>query len=261
MRGTSSRMILVGICAWISMCLLIAGWLPEINDSVSSIWLLSGLMGLVSAVGLAEAIKSDTRQQEMLLSEYMQAAMTDGLTGLANRQALDRSLTAALKNFDPSRNRLSLVMIDIDHFKSFNDQHGHQAGDAVLRFMSGRMSEFFHGKGYPARYGGEEFAVMIPGAGIRDADRLAEAFRQVMKEGTCEFRDQSFRITISAGVTEARAEDTPDSLLRRADLALYAAKKMGRDCIWVADDNVPQIGAQPLDRIAAMTPARVLEVT
>lgn len=261
MRGTSSRMILVGICAWISMCLLIAGWLPEINDSVSNIWLISGLMGLVSAVGLAEAIKSDIRQQEMLLSEYMQAAMTDGLTGLANRQALDRALSAALKSYNQGRGQLCLVMIDIDHFKSFNDQHGHQAGDAVLRFMSGKMTDFFNGKGMPARYGGEEFAVMLPNYGIRDADRLADEFRQRMRSGICEFRDQSFQVTISAGVTEARPGDTPDTLLRRADLALYAAKKMGRDCIWVADDNVPHIGMPSLDRIISQTPAKVLEVT
>ena len=305
MRGISSRMILVGICAWISVCLLITGWIPEINDEYSSIWLLSGLAGLVSAVGLAEAIKADINKQKSLLDEYMQAAMTDGLTGLANRQALDRSLSSALKGFDPgraprergyellrrgvtsdrsafvqspvhaseqtatgglplgspvqSRSRLGtnrqcraslcLIMIDIDHFKAFNDHHGHQAGDAVLSFMSQKMLEFFKGQGTAARYGGEEFAVMVPGVGVRDCFQLAEEFRQLMKHAECEFREKIFRITISAGVTEAQPGDTPESLLRRADLALYSAKKMGRDCIWASESTSAHGDKHPFEQV------------
>jgi diguanylate cyclase (GGDEF)-like protein len=254
MHGPSSRFVLVAVCAWISMCLLVVGWIPEISGNISDIWLISGLMGLVSAVGLAEAIKSDIHKQQSLLQEYMEAAMTDGLTGLANRQSLDRTLAVALKRFNPERTRLSLIMIDIDHFKSFNDRFGHQAGDAVLRCMSDRMAEFFKDRGFPARYGGEEFAVMISGQGLDEADRLAEQFRQLMSETTCEFRDQQFGITISAGVTEARAGDTADSLLRRADLALYSAKKMGRDCIWVSVSDGEPGDADMLEKVAAMIP-------
>lgn len=235
MRGTSSRFVLVGICAWISVCLLIAGWLPDINGNMGSLWLISGLMGLVSSVGLAEAIKADVRVQQSLLNEYMHAAMTDGLTGLANRHSLDRMLAATLKESNARRVPLSMVMIDIDHFKAFNDQWGHQAGDAVLRCVSKKMAELFGGKAFVARYGGEEFAVVLPSCSLRKADQLAEECRQVIKETRCAFRDQTFQITISAGITELVPADSPDSLTQRADLALYTAKKMGRDMIWVCD--------------------------
>jgi diguanylate cyclase (GGDEF)-like protein len=248
MRGMSSRYILVGICAWMSVCLLIAGWLPEFSGSMGSIWLISGLMGLVSAVGLAEAIKSDMRTQESLLNEYMQAAMTDGLTGLANRHSLDRMLAHVIKESLSRRTPLSMVMIDIDHFKAFNDQWGHQAGDAVLRCVSKRMNEFFGSKAFVARYGGEEFAVVLPACRLRDADRLAEACRQAVKETTCDFRDRTFRVTISCGVTELDGKDNADSLTQRADLALYTAKKMGRDAIWVADPHLEYL--QPHEAIA-----------
>jgi len=234
MRAMNSRFILVGICAWISACLLVAGWLPELSGNLQAIWLLSGLLGLVSAVGFAETIKSDVRIQENLLNEYMHAAMTDGLTGLANRHALDRMLTTLLREPTTRKSPLSMIMIDIDHFKAFNDQYGHQAGDAVLRTVSRRMHEFFNGKGMVARYGGEEFGVILPNSHIQDADRLAEECRLIIKETGCEFRERRFSVTISCGVTEVNETDTPDSLTQRADMALYSAKKMGRDMIWVA---------------------------
>lgn len=237
MKAMNSRFILVGICAWISACLLVAGWLPELSGNLHSVWLMSGMLGLVSAVGLAETIKSDVRMQEDLLQEYMHAAMTDGLTGLANRHALDRMLTSLLRETATRRGAISMIMIDIDHFKAFNDQYGHQAGDAVLRTVSKKMQEFFGGKSLAARYGGEEFGVVLPNCRLNDADRLAEECRILIKETGCEFRDRRFNITISCGVTEANVLDTPDSLTQRADMALYTAKKMGRDMIWVADPN------------------------
>lgn len=236
-RAMNSRFILVGICAWISSCLLVAGWLPELSGNLQSIWLISGLLGLVSAVGLAETIKADMRVQEDLLNEYMHAAMTDGLTGLANRQALDRMLTTLLREPDNRRGPLSMIMIDIDRFKAFNDQYGHQAGDAVLRTVSRKMQEFFGGKAMVARYGGEEFCIVLPSCILKDANHLAESCRLTLRELECEFRERRFRITISCGVTEANALDTPDSLTQRADMALYTAKKMGRDMIWVADPS------------------------
>lgn len=237
MRAMNSRFVLVAICAWISSCLLIAGWLPELSGNLQSVWLISGLLGLVSAVGLAETIKSDVRVQEDLLNEYMHAAMTDGLTGLANRQALDRTLSALLHEPASRRGSISMIMIDIDHFKAFNDQHGHQAGDAILRTVSRKMQDFFGGKALVARYGGEEFSVLLPNCRLHDADRLAEACRLAIKETICQFRDRELNVTISCGVTEAAIADTPDSLTQRADMALYTAKKMGRDMIWVSDPS------------------------
>lgn len=254
MRGMSSRFVLVGICAWISLCLLVAGWLPNVHGDLHSLWLISGLMGLVSSVGLAEAIKNDVRLQENLVKEYMHAAMTDGLTGLANRISLDRMLTNNLRETQGRGIPLSLIMIDIDHFKDFNDKWGHQAGDAVLRTVSRRMQEHFGSRAFVARYGGEEFAIVLPACRLTDAEALAESCREVIRGTPCVFRDQTFHITISCGLTSAVKNETPETLIQRADMALYTAKKMGRDTVWVSDPKRPEPLPVPMPAIPAPTP-------
>lgn len=235
MRETTSRMIFVAVSAYLSICLLIIGWLPELDNLFRPIWLFSGLMGLVSAVGLSELIKSDIRAQDKLLREYRHAALTDGLTGLANRQALEGALRNALHEFTPQRNPLSLIMIDIDNFKAFNDRWGHQAGDAALKSVSKAAVEFFYEEGCVARYGGEEFAIALPSISLKEALRMAEAFRSRVNEIECQYRQERFQITVSAGVAEARAGEALDSLVRRADEALYAAKRNGRNCTHVSE--------------------------
>lgn len=234
-RGQSTRMLLVGVCAWISCCLLIAGWLPEVNNNMGTMWLISGLMGLVSAVGLAETIKLDMRSQESLLHQYVQAALTDSLTGLANRHALDEAVQKSLEHATRTRRPLCLIMLDIDHFKGFNDQWGHQAGDAVLRCVSKKMQDQFTDQGLVARFGGEEFAILLPDCHLADAERQAELCRQLVKSTECLYRDRSFRISISLGVTDSQPGESSEQFIQRADMALYAAKKLGRDCVWVAD--------------------------
>lgn len=241
-------MLLVGVCAWISLCLLVAGWIPDINSNMGTMWLISGLMGLVSAVGLAETIKIDARNQENLLNQYVQAALTDSLTSLANRHALDDAVKAAMQDMGMQRRPLSLIMIDIDHFKGFNDQWGHQAGDEVLRCVSRKMGEMFAEHGLVARFGGEEFAVLLPNCHLADADRHAEMCRQLVKSTECTYRERRFQVTISCGVTDAQAGETPEMFVQRADMALYAAKKLGRDCVWVADPRRDRTDEMPAYR-------------
>ncbi|WP_417850449.1 GGDEF domain-containing protein [Thalassoglobus sp.] len=240
MRETTSRMIFVAVSAWLSICLLLAGWMPELDSTFRPLWLISGLVGLVSSVGLSELIKADIRAQERLLKEYRQAAMTDGLTGLANRQALENALKNALHEFSPQRNPLSLIMIDIDNFKAFNDQWGHQAGDAALKTVSNAAVEYFSGKGCVARYGGEEFAIAMPSMSLRESIKLAEGFREYVSRIGCKINDKSSSVTISVGVAEAKDREAPDELVLRADQALYAAKRNGRNCIHVSENSETQ---------------------
>lgn len=239
MRETSSRMLFVGVCAWISLCLLFAGWFPDVQGQLSAVWQLSGLTGLVSAVGLAEVIKADIRKQEQLLHEYMQAAMTDGLTGLANRQAFDKALRSAFSEFSSGHPPLSIVILDIDHFKTFNDRWGHQAGDEILQAVARTAIDFFHHRGCVARYGGEEFAVVLPGTDLAEAFRLADRFRGRIKDLSCAYRTTSLHITVSLGVAELQTSENPEELIRRADTALYTAKRMGRDCAWFSSPDTP----------------------
>ncbi|MEZ5940174.1 MAG: GGDEF domain-containing protein [Planctomycetaceae bacterium] len=244
MREISSRMLFVGVVGWVSLCLLVASWFPHLTEDLRILWMLTGVTGLVSAVGLAEIIKSDQRAQEALLSEYIRAATLDGLTGLVNRQALDKALNGALGGFDPQRNPLSLMMFDVDYFKQINDEHGHQAGDEVLRCLARKAAGFFEKQGCVARYGGEEFAVVLPGVRLKEAFHLADHFRKVIEQTVCPFRDSILQVRISAGVTETKRGEGADDIIRRADLALYTAKKMGRNCVWFggSTDMVPELG-------------------
>lgn len=242
MRETSSRMLFVAVVGWVSVSLLLASWYPQLNEELRILWMLTGVTGLVSAVGLAELIKTDQRAQDKLLSEYMQAASMDGLTGLANRQALDRAMGSALGSFDSRRNPLTLMMFDVDHFKLINDQHGHQAGDEVLRHISNLAVDFFRGKGCVARYGGEEFAVVLPGVKLRDAFLLSDEFRKLVEKNACRYRDVLIQIRISVGVTEAKNGEACEEVVRRADLGLYTAKKMGRNCVWFGESST-EIGS------------------
>lgn len=241
MRETSARYLFVAVVSWVSLSLIIASWLPSLGGELRELWMITGATGLVSAVGLAELIKSDQRAQDRLLHEYMQAASMDGLTGLANRPALDKALSKAMANFDSRRNPLTIMMFDVDHFKQVNDQYGHQAGDEVLRFLANNAVEFFQGQACVARYGGEEFAVIFPGFKLKEAFLTTEDFRKKVERLFCRFRDQHIAITISAGVTEARNGESFEEVIRRADLGLYTAKKMGRNCVWFGESATDMV--------------------
>lgn len=237
MRETTSRMMFVAVSAWLSLCLLLLGWMPELDYSLRPIWLISGLLGLASSVGLSQLIKKDIGIQEKLITQYRHAALTDSLTGLANRQALDNALRDALHEFIPHRNPLSLILIDIDHFKHFNDKWGHQAGDAALKTVSRTAAAFFSGIGCVARYGGEEFAIAVPSVSLKEASKLAEEFRKFVGLTDCEYKGQQLKVTVSVGVAELKAKETADDLLHRADKALYGAKHSGRNCIQVSEST------------------------
>lgn len=241
MRETQSRMIFVAVSAWLSLCLLIVGWMPDLDYSFRPIWMISGLIGLASSVGLNQLIKKDISVQEKLITQYRRAAMTDSLTGLANRQALDNALREAVHEFVPHRNPLSLILIDIDFFKKFNDKWGHQAGDAALKTVSRTAAAFFSGIGCVARFGGEEFAIAVPSVSLKEASKLAEEFRKFVGMTECEFMGQNLKMTVSVGVAELKTKENADDLIRRADEALYAAKRNGRNCIQISEPALPDV--------------------
>lgn len=161
-----------------------------------------------------------------------QEAYTDGLTGIANRKRFDQVLKQSTINAMEDGISLCLMMIDIDHFKAFNDAHGHQVGDLVLKLLAGTLRENVKGQDTPARYGGEEFAVILPNTQLADAISVAETLRKVIS--TKNLRDKKSgrdmgRITISVGVTIFQYGEAVGQFIYRADQALYHAKNTGRD--------------------------------
>jgi diguanylate cyclase len=159
-------------------------------------------------------------------------AKTDALTGLANRHALDEFLRTTQMAAMESGRPLSMFLLDIDHFKTFNDKFGHQFGDQVLRLISRVLKDGVRGCDLAARFGGEELVGVLPGADIDVARAAAErirqaiANRQITRRATGEILS---RVTVSIGVAQFAPGETLASLLERCDRALYAAKRGGRN--------------------------------
>lgn len=153
-------------------------------------------------------------------------AITDELTGLYNRTKFNESLLTEIKKTVRYKVPLSLIMIDIDHFKPVNDKHGHQAGDVVLQELAELITRNVREQDIVTRWGGEEFMILSPFNYVKNAAKLSEKLR--VKIEWHRFHDVG-TVTCSFGVTQFRDGDTPDSFTRRVDKALYKAKKNGRN--------------------------------
>lgn len=166
------------------------------------------------------------------LDEAEKRAKTDGLTGLANRLAFEdffrSAQLAALKNRSP----LSVLLIDVDHFKRFNDEFGHGVGDEVLRLIAKVLRERVRGQDLPARYGGEELIAALPGSNLKACAAVAESIRRSISD--CKVTRRSTGqalpgITVSIGVAQLRPGESMADLIERCDQALYRAKDAGRN--------------------------------
>lgn len=173
-----------------------------------------------------ERLKAQARQIE----SHSVEARTDPLTQLANRRALDDVLKRSVLDFQRRSRPATLMLLDVDHFKRFNDTQGHQAGDEVLRGAARILRQTLGDAEIVARYGGEEFAVVFAGSPIEDVLHLADATRAAIAAATFHWTGRPLRVTVSVGLAELQANETEGDYFRRADEALYAAKKGGRNC-------------------------------
>ena len=170
------------------------------------------------------------------LAEAKQEVTTDPLTGIANRKAFEARLRRAITQARSERGALSVLLLDIDHFKRFNDQHGHRTGDLVLRLVGRVLSDNVKGRDCAARYGGEEFAILLVGATLQAgavvAQQICDALsaKHLVSRGSG--RDLG-RVTVSVGVAELQGQESAAALVERADLALYEAKRTGRNRVCV----------------------------
>lgn len=193
-----------------------------------------------------EKLREQAKQMECSAAE----ARTDALTGLANRRALDQEMACQLEAFQRHGRKMALVMLDVDHFKRFNDTYGHQVGDHVLCGLAGDLLRQAMPNDLVSRYGGEEFALVLPGTSLETACARAEKLRQAVEAAQYSEGGAELRVRISIGVAALIAGDDPAGLIRRADAALYASKQNGRNRVSWHDgrqvqDRTPQTPPLP----------------
>lgn len=197
----------------------------------------------------------DTALLQSVIDGLCELSSRDGLTGLANlrqfRLVLDRELDRVARTGEP----LSLLLLDIDHFKAVNDRHGHPAGDRVLKTLANLLEASVRPMDTVARIGGEEFAVILPSSQPQQACRVAGRLRAAVEHTQVFLEDGTpLPVTVCCGVAAVApwAGVMPAALIAAADRALYAAKQAGRNCVRLADAPKPAI--TPDERAALLDP-------
>lgn len=234
-----------------------------INDELNAIDKNSAGSGDAVAAAIAKMLEANEKLQSRLeeaeqkiqtqaeeLRTHETEARTDALTKLANRRAFDQSIEYNLEKFRKERVPFSMILLDVDHFKKFNDTHGHQAGDQVLRVVGRTLKAVVKKTDAPCRYGGEEFAIVLPSTDASQGRIAAERVRKAIEAAVVSFEGKDLRVTASIGLAEIAGGEQVDQLIRRADDAVYAAKDDGRNCSFWQDG----VECLPIDQDSKQTP-------
>jgi two-component system cell cycle response regulator len=191
-----------------------------------------------------EELKYRVRIGERIIrleQQILHLATTDSLTGVLNRRAFMERIEEEIHRSVRENSHLSLLLTDIDYFKKINDNYGHQTGDLVLQRFTDQLTRSSRPYDFVGRYGGEEFVVSLPGAGMPQSRAVADRMRKRVEEMKIMPQDgpEPIRITASFGVTSLSMdlEENADSLIKRADEAMYRAKREGRNRVCVASEN------------------------
>ena len=197
---------------------------------------------------LSHKLAQSSQEMEKLRTSLRQAraeALTDALTGIANRKLFDETLRLRKEEADNEKTELALLLCDIDHFKSFNDTWGHQTGDQVIRFVASALTKFALPDHLVARYGGEEFAVIMPRTPLKEAGRIADQIRSAIEAKRLVRRSTNETIgavTVSFGAALYSTGETVGQIITRADECLYMSKRSGRNRVTL-ETQLPPISA------------------
>lgn len=227
----SRRARFIYIVAAVSSVLVVGVWIykPAVEEMGKVVFNRGLALFIIWATALL-CLKIRAAQHELV-----RIASYDFLTGVLNRREMFNRLSMEMSRVDRVDHALSVIILDIDHFKDINDRYGHQAGDDVLKEMAGILKEHLRKYDYICRYGGEEFLVVAPETPLPVAHDLAERLRlMVMQAKFTPSNSPPIAITISAGVAQQVKGELVASLISRADAALYEAKEAGRNRVVVA---------------------------
>jgi diguanylate cyclase (GGDEF)-like protein len=233
---------------WVSTSAPLAHFRPEsllllplmVNQKATGLALLASPRPILSTPQrtLLDALRTHAAphlQNATLHEKIKKLAAIDDTTGVLNRRFGTKRLAEEFSRSVRHGVPLSVLLMDIDHFKRFNDTHGHDAGDRVLQMVARTVEEMLRAGDVVCRYGGEEFLVVVPGTGVNDAAALGERLRRKIATTAVSWGEQSLQVTISLGQATwpvARAA-VPEELITAADAALYKAKQAGRDCLMI----------------------------
>jgi diguanylate cyclase (GGDEF)-like protein len=219
---------------------LVAGGVPVGVIGVCSVPRLSSEDR--KALGAAAALIAISVRNMQMFLEMREMSLRDGLTGCFNRAHAIETLDAELRRSRRSSRPVSIVMFDVDHFKTINDQLGHLRGDELLQQIGQRLTKIVRATDVRCRYGGDEFLIILPDTPALGAEQVAECMRRELGSLVISAGDRSMPITVSIGVATATAGDrSPAALIDRADDALYQAKRGGRDRYCTAAPATPPL--------------------
>ncbi len=210
--------------------------------------------------------REELSKRDARLQAAEHRARHDVLTKLPNRREFDDQRLKAHQQFEEVGQRYSCILFDIDNFKSFNDNHGHAAGDSVLTVFGRILQDSSRASDLVCRFGGEEFAALCPKASAYEAFNLAERVRRRLENTVVRFQDEELRVTVSAGVAEIMTGESSQELLMRTDMALYESKAKGRNRATVDESRTATNGdpaatenpaaEQIMDEVARATAAK-----
>lgn len=208
------------------------GLVPQSLDG--ELW--TGLGAAAESILLAFALTDRIRQLRLKTEtlresrdHFRKASLTDGLTGLFNTRFLHETLKIEIDNAVVNGDTLSVIMLDVDDFKIYNDTYGHKAGDIVLRRLAHVMRSSARGRDYSCRYGGEEFTVILPATDLDSAAKVAERIRNQFADNPPGIGEDIPGVSVSVGVAQFKLKETSDILIGRADKAMYQAKSKGKN--------------------------------
>ncbi len=215
-----------------------SGDVSEVKDIVQGLIAETKQLANASS-GLKNQLNDTNQEIEQLrteLEKMKEAAQTDALTGLLNRRAFDLEMAALIAKSEQCAQKTFLLLLDLDHFKRINDTCGHLVGDKVLRYTAKLLQQFVKEDDMAARYGGEEMAILLRNVDKSQATKVANEIREALAKSRLQRKDNGEsigQVTVSIGLSAVKTGDTAETLIERADTALYKAKEAGRNIVVV----------------------------
>lgn len=241
------RAALLGIIAWVSLCLIAIGLVPQLLEGLSPVLVFSGLLGLASAVGLLEVVKSEQLRHAAQIANRQQSRR-DALTGLPNRWEFDRLINIMISDAQDHDLELSLLLIDVDGLHRINQSGGYTTGDEILGQVARLVITATRGADLLARYGDDEFAVVLADVDRPTCEQIMERVRTRVQETV---RHQADAVSVSLGASSMLRDDPADQLIHRAELALFQSKSEGRNRCSLHDGEELRLVGRPATKASA----------